>query len=429
MMFFFIIGLFSSSSLFAQVDLAAVLGQIQTQGCLSKEQEEKLAGWLIKAPSSEADQALRLAGDSYQCLLKKNSPVQEVFGQILKERLYSKIALDHLCMRDRLIAALTNLQQIISRPEGQELDEASLNSALNDFLGAYTACGNVQQNPKLPTSVRIARDWCLDPKEPWPPYDFVRAFIEAMVSISAAEPGQGKRLGSVLAVVLDQARSFNLDEREKREASGAYRVLVEPDRQNLAGTSYWFIFQKQLKKIIPRSDWVEPSQIQNLLLASTDLQGLLEKYAERLQNRANAIEPFEEYSALLYNLGNQLEPNYSGKIMRNQLFRQSCIVLRRGIEVSSSLDLQELQKNQQTLLDRVRAYGFELGRSGKYGEVVNFESNFLDPSLKMLTADQQCYLHAHLAQAHYALGDIREAMDEFGRSCGRISIEDLKNIR
>ena len=83
---------------------------------------------------------------------------------------------------------------------------------------------------------------------------------------------------------------------------------------------------------------------------------------------------------------------------------------------------------QEKLVERVRAYGLELGRAAQYRDVVDFESGFLDSSGRVLAQSQQCYVHAHLAQAYYALGDNRQAMEHFGLSCATISLDDLKRL-
>jgi hypothetical protein len=424
-----LIFLFFQQAAYAQNDVTEALAPAESLGCISNEQSMKLTGWLSRLPESESSQALKAAAECYQCLLQKKAVPQsyDSFRRILKERLYSRVPSDQMCLRDRLVRAVIDLRIIQDRPEGQEIDAASLDGALNDFLAGYYACGSVHRNPEVPASVRIARDWCLDPKQPWPPYEFMREFIDNLVAIAAEEPGQGRHLGSVLSAVLQEAMSLKLDAREMREASDAQAILIEPDHGNLAGTSHWFLFRKQLAGIASKSNRIDSGQIQNLILASKDMQGRLELYAGRLQQRSNAGKPFEEYSDLLYGWAEQTSS--SERKLREELIRQACRALRRGIELSSVPEAEWLTQNRQKLLERVRGFGLELGKRRRYREVLEFESAFLDPTFKTLTTDQQCYLHAHLAQAHYALGEIRDAMEAFGNSCGKLSIQDLTGMR
>jgi len=412
-------------------DVAEALDEVERQGCLLGEQRAKLAGWLTSLPEKEAGEALRLAADCYQCLQQKKVDPQkwQCFPRILQERLYAKSPAGELCLRDRLIRALIPLRQLASQGKLAASDVSSLDGALNDFISAYSACRNVHQNPALPASIGLAQDWCLDANSPGPPFGFTREFIEDLVRIAAENPDQGRHLGSVLGAVLRDVKLLGLDEPATREVDEAYRTLIEQDRESLAGTSHFYIFRQELTAKVPEPDWPEKEQIRALLLASDDLQQRLDRGAERLQFRATAWKPFEEYSDILHKLAEGLRSQNPERKTREELARLSCKVLRRGIEVSAGAETQELTRVQEKLLDRVRDFGFELGLAARYQDVIGFETAFLDPSAKTLSESQQCCLHAHLAQAYYAVGDNRKAMEHFGKSCGKITIEDLKKLR
>lgn len=422
-------------NLFAQCDVHKALTEAEGQGCLSKEQRAKLVGWLDKLPEQERGQALKSAAAGYQCLLQKKVAADKYgcFGDILEERLYARLQPEKLCLRDRLTRALINLGQILRSKSASaspsQLDTVVLDRALNDFLAAYSACRSVYQNAVLATSIRLAEDWCLDPNAPWPPVEFTKEFIETMVRIAAVNPDQGRHLGAVLGAVLRDAKSLGFDAQTLRELDDAYRRLIEQDRESLAGTSHFYLVKQELAKTIPMPDWAEASQIHALLQASENLQKRLDTGAERLQDRANAWRPFEEYSDLLYALAGQIQSKSSERKTRDELIRRACQVLRRGIEVSAGTEAKELTRIQEKLLDRVRVYGVELGRAIQYKEVIDFESRFLDPTLKTLTESEQCYIHAHLAQGYYMLEDQRKAMEHLGMSCGLISFDDLKKLK
>jgi len=412
-------------------DVAEALDEVERQGCLLSEQRAKLAGWLTSLPEKEAGEALRIASDCYQCLQQKKVDPQkwQCFPRILQERLYAKLPAGELCLRDRLIRALIPLRQFASQGKLAASDVSSLDGALNDFISAYSACRNVHQNPSLPASIGLAQDWCLDANSPQPPFGFTREFIEDLVRIAAENPDQGRHLGAVLGAVLRDVKSLGLDEPAMREADAAYQTLIEQDRESLAGTSHFYLFRRELSGKVPEPDWPEREQIQALLLASKDLQQRLDRGAERLQFRATAWKPFEEYSDTLHKLAEGLRSQNPERKTREELAQLSCRVLRRGIEVSVGAEARELTRVQEKLLDRVRNLGFEFGLAARYQDVIGFETGFLDPSAKTLSESQQCYIHAHLAQAFYAVGDNRKAMEHFGKSCGKITIEDLKKLR
>lgn len=434
-LFFSIPFLAPRRDLFAQCDVHKALSEVEDQRCLSKEQRAKLVGWLDKLPEKERGEALKTTAACYQCLLQKKVAADKYgcFRDILEERLYTKLQPEQLCLRDRLARALINLGQVLhpksSSATPSQLDMGVLDRALNDFLAAYSACRSVHQNAVLATSIRLAEDWCLDPNAPWPPAEFTKEFIETLVRIAAVNPDQGRHLGAVLGAVLRDARSLGLDAQTTRELDDAYRLLIEQDRESLAGTSHFYIVKHELTKMIPRPDWAEANQIHALLKVSEDLQKRLDTGAERLQDRANAWRPFEEYSDLLYDLAGQIQSSSSERKTRDELIRRACQILRRGIEVSAGTEAKELTRVQEKLLDRVRVYGVELGRTMRNHEVIDFEARFLDPSSKTLTESEQCYIHAHLAQAYYMLEDLRKAMEHLGMSCGLISFDDLKKLK
>jgi hypothetical protein len=407
-------------------DVAAALNEVERQGCLSKEQRAKLAGWLDQLPEQEKAEALKSATSCYQCLLRKKVAADKYscFRQVLQTRLYAKVPSEHLCLRERLSSALIRLQQ--TNPA--KVDMAVVDRALNDFLAGYSACRTVRQNPDLDTSVELAKDWCLDPNAPWPPLEFTREFIEILVRVAAVNPDQGRHLGAVLGAVLRDARSPGIGTQNARELADAYRLLIEQDRENLAGTSILYLFRQELAQKVPRPDWAEPAQISALLQASQSLHEQLEAGARRLQDRASAWRPYEYYSDLLNDLAEQLRLSPSQRKMREELLQLSCKELRRGLEVSEGQQAQDLIRIRENLLNRVRSYGLELGHAKRYLEVIHFESEFLDPSSKTLLENQQCYIHAHLAQAFYALGDYRNAMEHFEKSCG-ISLKDLEALK
>jgi hypothetical protein len=415
----------------SRCDVAEALNEAERQGCLLKEQRPKLAGWLANLPQKEAGEALRMAADCYQCLQRKKVDAQKFscFREILQDRLYAKLPADQLCLRDRLIRALIPLRRLAAQAKVAPADAGALDAALNEFISAFAACRNVHQNPTLDTSIGLAQDWCLDANSPAPPFEFTQEFIEALVGIAAQNPDQGRHLGAVLGAILRDAKTLGLDDQAAREVDKAYQTLIEQDRESLAGTSHIYIFKQELSGRIPEPDWPRTEQIQALLASSKDLQKRLDTGADRLQYRATAWKPYEEYSDVLQKLADGLRFQNPQRKTREQLAQLACQALRRGIEVSEGSEAQEMVRIQEKLLDRVRNFGFELGLAKRYYDVIEFESGFLDPSSKTLSESQQCYLHAHLAQAFYAVGDNRKAMEHFGKSCGKITIEDLKKLK
>lgn len=408
-------------------DVAAALNEVARQGCLAKEQRTKLTGWLDQLPEQDRAEALKSATTCYQCLLRKKVAADKYscFRQVMQTRLYAKVPAEHMCLRDRLSSALIRLQQV----NPVQTDMVVVDRALNDFLGAYSAARTVRQNPELDTSIQLAKDWCLDPNAPWPPLEFTWEFIEILVRIAAVNPDQGRHLGAVLGAVLRDARPTGIGTQTARDIDDAYRLLIEQDRENLAGTSILYLFRQELGKIVPRPDRAEPAQISALLQGSQSLQEQLEAGSRLLRDRASAWRPYEHYGDLLNDLAEQLRFSPSRRKMREELLQLSCKELRRGLEVSEGQQAQDLTRIREKLLDRVRSYGLELGRATRYLDVIHFESEFLDPSSKTLLENQQCYIHAHLAQAFYALGDLRSAMEHFGMSCGTISLKDLEALK
>jgi tetratricopeptide (TPR) repeat protein len=429
------------------LDVAEAVRQARGFDCIAQQDGVKFEGWLNTIPEREQPQALKTVAEAYRCLLgKRVAPASyESFRQVLQERLYSKIPPDQLCIQDRLTRALIGLRQIASSQAAaghSGLDMSALDAELNEFLAGYSASRMVGQRPDLPTNIKLSAVWCLDVANPSPPVQYTDEFIDTLVEIAAVNPVQGRHLGAVLGAVLRDARLGLTEEVGRRTSDAdyqklnaerlrgldaAYHLLIEMDSENIAGTAHYYLFRKALAKAVPERDWAEPGQVEALLKTPDELQQRLEKWVQNLRDHANAWGPFSEYSDVLWNLAQQTNDSASERKTWRDLGRRSCEILRQGMDASEGADARDWVKLQDTLLDRVRTYGLALAAAKQYQELIDFESGYLDSSYKTLAQRQQCYIHAHLAQAYYALGDYREAMRHFESSC-RISVDDLRRL-
>ena len=116
--------------------------------------------------------------------------------------------------------------------------------------------------------------------------------------------------------------------------------------------------------------------------------------------------------------------------MRDMLVNASCKALWRGIELSADSETSDqLKPVRQKLMSRVTDYGSELAKNFNYGRLLEFEYQFVDESGRMVPYDEQCYVHAHLAQALYVRGSINESLQHLRKSCEVVSLDDLKMLR
>ena len=309
----------------------------------------------------------------------------------------------------------------------------ALDGALGMFLGVYSAARAVAVNSTLAARVKLAASWCLDINAPLPAAVFAEEFADVAARIAAVFPEQGRHLGAVLAAVLRDARGPGGGGAAEGRLEESDRRLIEPDQQNIAGTSHFHIVRKRIEEIVPAPESANASEIAELVNATPELLREMETGVERMENRARAWRPFEEYSDILDQLAwrRGVEPDREAWRDANRL---ACDLLRRGLELATGSEEAARLPLQVKLLDRVTRYGAELARLGRYRQVVEFESRFLEVPPHALTPDQECYIHAHLAQADYALSDYRRAMQHMaaanaGEHGELITAEDLRRLK
>lgn len=425
------------TDLAGQCDAPGTLSHLQRLGCLSQQEAELLSRHLRRplAEKEERTLLLRTVARAYTCLLESKLPSQDYscFREILHEQFYTGFQKEELCLNDRLIRAGAGLRYFVQKdvPGQRPLDyHGLLDEPLGEFLLALDVCRKIQERPADPASLRLAETWCVDPAAPAPPLVYLRELIDAVVEIAARYPQVGKHAGALLDGILQRASTLYRDRQSGDFLHDQYDLLIGFDDADLAGTSLFYLFERRSKEVLPPPELASPADLPRLLENVRLLDEYLERGAQRLVRRSRAWEYFERYSDRLQALADLLKPYPEHGETRHQLVQASCRALRKGIELSFDvLTASELVRVQEKLLDRIRTYGLELARNLKYRELTGFEGEFVDESGRMLTEKQQCFIHAHLAQAYYVLGSTRDSLQHLRQSCNLISPSDLKELR
>lgn len=428
-----------SAGVAAQCDVPAALLQMRQSGCLSAGESARLsqylAGSLFEEEESKKRDALDMVSRAYRCALAKGNGLENYacFRRLLFEQFYGYFKDSDLCLVDRLTRSCVALRYVLEAklPSSQPLQyQQILDRALNDIRLGVGICNEVKARPRDVSTLHLAERWCIDPSNPVLPLDYFQELLDSSADLSMEYPEAGRHMGSVLDVILRDALSlFDGDERSRALRDG-YELLIAFDHADLAGSSFFYRFERKRREIAPEPELVSPAEVEGVLEELKKLEPYLEQGAQRLRHRSGAWKYFESYSDFLYTLAQPLQSYREYWGMRNSLLEASCKVLWRGIGFSvGSETAGQLNFVQEKLLDRVRSYGLELARELKYRRLVEFESQFLDQSARILPEKQQCYIHAHLAQALYVLGSNKESWEHLRKSCELVSLDDLRGLR
>jgi hypothetical protein len=254
---------------------------------------------------------------------------------------------------------------------------------------------------------------------------YVQEFVRLTVAIALDYPDLTQHLSAVLEATLRDAVVVHRATASEESLREVHELLVDFG----AAFSDLYAFREELERLLPQ-DQPTLSDLEKLLDSSDKLKSYLENGATKPKYLASLYEPFEEYSDVLHGIVELFHFPEAPWELKDRLMWESCTVLATGIEYSTPYETtEELERVRTKLIDRVRSYGSELARELKYSELITFESQFLDQSERVLTASQQCHIHAHLAQAFYVLEQNREALQQLEASCGLISQSDLRDLR
>lgn len=426
----------STHRAYAQFDPEAAFRELRDMHSTDEAQIALLRDYILNPSEEKSVAALRCVRDVYIHILSNRVGLENFpcFRQLLQERFYPGMNRQDLGLEDRLTRALVALRRVLEVQPPSETSMAPLDEALSDFQAAYAACRAIKLDPKSTTGAELVKRWNIDPNDPRPESSYLREFIELTVGIAREHQDIGPHLGAILAAVMRDAKVTEKDDIVADVLDPDCRILIDLDGGNLAGTSYFYLFQQKLAAALPEPEWAQPNEIRSLLKSSPGLEQHLETGAKRMQYPSNAYKPFEQYSDVLHKLAEGLRSSWPTESkLREDLVRASCRILRKGIE--SSLDhaaAAGLINAQEKLVDRVRSYGEELGSAERYPEMIEFEGAFLDRSGRILTQPQQCYIHAHLAQASYLIkeyGKAMEHMDDLQKYCPALVSQDYwKNL-
>lgn len=430
---------FRTGEVSAQCDVTAALDRVRQSGCLSEVYEVALRNYLVGSvvKEDEKKRALEAVTDAYGCLLHLDEDeairVYRCFRQTLQEKFYASFKDEELCLRDRLIRACVALRYALDKklPSSEPLQhDQIIDKALNDFRLGFGVCRQIQLTPHAFASTDLAGKWCVDINNPVPSPAYVNELVDLSVQICAQYPQLGQHLGTLLDAILSDALALYQGTKTEETLRKDYALLIKFDNADLSGTSFIYLFEKKLAQALPRPEVLTLSEVGPLLQNLEKLRPDLDEGARRFRRKSESWRPFERYSDLLYDLAKPLKSRAEQWETRDNLLRASCEALWKGIELSLSGETAgQLTKVREKLVDRIRTYGIELARELKYGNLVNFEKRFLDESGRILLKDQQCYIHAHLAQAYYVLGYTKEPWEHLNRSCGLVSASDLERLR
>ncbi|PYS51523.1 MAG: hypothetical protein DMG13_18445 [Acidobacteria bacterium] len=404
-------------------------------GCISPEERAILSEFLT-APSSDEKtkrHVLEIVSRAYRCVLAKGNVAQQsslCFRRGLVERFYTQYKDSDLCLVDRFTRALVTLRYVSDTklPESQTFRyQEVIDKALNEAKLAVGISKDIKTRPQHPRAIDLAERFCVDPENPVFSEGYFRELIDASAGLSIEYPQTGRYIGAVLDAILQDAKT--LFEEPNRTLSDG-QILIGFDRANLASTGLFYRWKLKVREIAPAPDRIRPADVASVVGELKRLEPELERAADRLTHRSEAWKYYQDYGDLLFALAEPLKSSEEDMEMRDRLVNASCKALWRGIQLSADSETSDQLKSvREKLMSRVADYGSELARNLKYGRLTEFESQFVDESGRIMPHDDQCYVHAHLAQALYVRGSINESLQHLRKSCEVVSLDDLKTLR
>ncbi len=421
-------------SLWAQCDVRFAIQEARDLQCLREPEMRTLEQVLSESetPLGYASfvKGSKVASRAYHCILSRSRVAQNYrcFSEVLHQRLYSRLEQRDLCFKERLtrsLAALNYLSQGKLSVDEPIKYQAVLERSLSDFRVIYGVIRQIQEEPEDPVSLHLAARSCVDMSDPSLSPAYVQEFVRLTVAIALEYPELTQHLSAVLEATLRDAVEVHRATASEESLREVHQLLVDFG----AAFSDLYAFREELERLLPQ-DQPSLSDLEQLLDNSEKLRSHLERGASKPKYVASLYKPFEEYSDVLHGIVEMFHLPEAPWDLKDRLMWESCTVLATGIELSTPYETtEELERVRTKLIDRVRNYGSELARELKYSELITFESQFLDPSERVLTSSQQCHIHAHLAQAFYVLEQNREALQQLEASCGLISQSDLRDLR
>ena len=420
--------------LWAQCDVRFSIQEARDLQCLGQREMQALEQVLSESETPLGYESFvrgsKVASRAYHCVLSEKRAAQDYncFSEVLHERLYSRLEQRDLCFQERLTRSLAALNYLLHRklPVDEPITyQAILDRSLSDFRVIYGVIRQVKEEPEDPVSLHLAARSCVDMSDPSLSPVYVQEFVRLTVAIALDYPDLTQHLSAVLEATLRDAVVVHRATASEESLREVHELLVDFG----AAFSDLYAFREELERLLPQG---QPtlSDLEKLLDSSDKLKSYLENGATKPKYLASLYEPFEEYSDVLHGIVELFHFPEAPWELKDRLMWESCTVLATGIEYSTPYETtEELERVRTKLIDRVRSYGSELARELKYSELITFESQFLDQSERVLTASQQCHIHAHLAQAFYVLEQNREALQQLEASCGLISQSDLRDLR
>ena len=425
------------------------------QSCLSPDQIESLSYFVAEGVLPEGEQRrapLDTVFLAYRCMLDARAELQTFSGfrSDFIEALHGAYEGRELCLLDRLTGALVTLRDVSNRGGSPrdplpDRDVDRVYGALSDVRFSVQAAHAVQSrfgnDPEDPVVLRYMRTWCVEPVAPVPAEAYFRELIDASVSLAERDTRIGRDVGAVLASALPDAQAMFgwVEGRDPfRNESALLRdwsVLVSVDRGNLSSTRLFLEVVKDLEELEGLQSAV-PDEIspESTLPRLEEMKRTLRIASDRLIGTSEAWKYYDHYSDVLFGLADVYASGREPEMFRlliNEAGRAAWEGFRRVAGLGTSLELSFAQKK---LMDRVASYGAELAVQLDYSTLVDFESQFVDDTGRIVPEEFQCYAHAHLTQAYYVLGAespdaSREYLSHLDKSCGLLSQSDLDNLR
>jgi hypothetical protein len=357
---------------------------------------------------------------------------------LLKNEIYAKAPATGLNMEDRLIRAVLDIDSLIGGDRGKSILENGgrevISRSINEFTAGFGAWKEYAAAEDSARKNKIDQTWHFE-TIPVQERDALYAkilneFIDDLVVIAVKEPSMGSFLGISLSGILQDAMQGDWGQETKagtvKQLQKKYDDLIAPDRENIAGTAQFYTFMAKRNNYVDVSDELLVNGIKRLLADKDALGAMLENGYKLIHTRPYAVGVFNEHSDFLAALGERLREEGAPNADWEALTQLSCDTLRRGIEIGKECRDPRVKEMQDKLIEKVRVHGWYLGDAkNKFDELIKFELRYYDPEYKILAAEQQCYINAHLAQAYYRTGDTRTADEHFKKSCGKISREEI----
>jgi hypothetical protein len=251
----------------------------------------------------------------------------------------------------------------------------------------------------------------------------------------------GRDAGAVLSSTLDGAMSmmgWADGDDPYRNQDPLYRdwsVLVSIDEGNLSSTGLFLDIVKELEAL-ERSRAIDPNRITpSATRAGLDrMRRTLGSASDRLIRDEQAWKYYDHYSDVLFSFADAYALRRDPELFR-LLVDEAGLAAWEGFErVSGTATGDALADAQRELMSRVASYGFDYAERLDYSTLVEFESQFVDLSGRVVPGEFQCTVNAHLAQAYYVLGNrspdaARDYSTHLEESCRLVSAGDLETLR